>query len=50
MTVSDNYYIDAVVVRGESKTHSVSINQKTEDGCNFRCLSINREKYYSGIR
>ena len=48
MTVSDNYYIDAVVIRGESKTHSVSINQKTEDGLNFEPFDLSN--YYIRFR
>ena len=48
MTVSDNYYIDAVVVRGESKTHSVSINQKTEDGLSFEPFDLS--DYYIRFR
>ena len=48
MTVSDNYYIDAVIVRGTSKTHSVSINQKTEDGQAFEPFDLS--DYYIRFR
>ena len=40
MTVSNNLYIDAVIVKGESKTHSVSIQQRTEDGLNFEPFDL----------
>lgn len=40
MTVSNNLYIDAVIVKGETKTHSVSIQQKTEDGQSFEPFDL----------
>lgn len=40
MTVSNNLYIDAVIVKGESKTFSVAIEQKTEDGQDFEPFDL----------
>lgn len=40
MTVSNNLYIDAVIVKGESKTFSVAIEQKTEDGQGFEPFDL----------
>lgn len=40
MTVLNNLYIDAVIVKGESKTFSVAIEQKTEDGQGFEPFDL----------
>lgn len=40
MATSENLYIDAVIIQGISKTYSVSITQKTENGLGFEPLDL----------
>ena len=40
MTITDGLYIDAVIVKGSTKTFSVSINQRTEEDTGFEPFDL----------
>lgn len=40
MTITDGLYIDAVIVKGSSRTFGVSINQKNEEDTDFEPMDL----------